>query len=112
MRGTTKHLKDIEWEYWCYNFSPNVIVAEKRVKWYDDNRFITIKKLIKRLGGFFAWNESAEGSTKYFKHSTYVEVYFKVDENVSFEEKINRIQPLLKYVDIKPQPERQKRHQN
>ena len=95
-----ERLKDSEWKYLTFSMIPGIIIAEKRIMWYDEERLQKIQTFVKvREKCRFYWNEEAKNKSNKGKSSTIVEFYKKVDENLTLEEKIEAIQPLLKYID-------------
>lgn len=101
MTGRKKERDKIgEWKYLTFKDIPGIIIAEKRIRWYDEERLQKIQTLVKvREKCRFYWNEEAKNGSNKGKSSTIVEFYKKVDENLTLEEKIEAIQPLLKYID-------------
>lgn len=87
------------WEFFQFPFSDCVLVAERRIGWYDDDRLYDIKRYLKDLGVKFYWNEASDYDRHmYTKHTTKVELYKKYDDDVSFQEKIEDMEQIIKKI--------------
>ena len=89
------------WEFTCFWFTPNVIIADRRLLWYDEDRLQQIKKTLRKNKCYFAWNEAADNDSPETKHTTRVEVYMLVDKYLPFERKISQIMEIIDRYDIK-----------
>lgn len=88
------------WEFFQFPFSDCVLVAERRIGWYDDDKLEEIRYFLKRKYGVrFFWNEASDYDRHmYTKHTTKVELYKKYDDDVSFQEKIEDMEQIIKKI--------------
>lgn len=96
MAGQSKNIKEGPWLFTIYSFSPKVMVAERKIKWYDDARLNEIRERMKDGGCKFFWNETATNGSG--KHHTTVEVYQVTEKDIPFKDRIEMLQPLLEMV--------------
>lgn len=94
---STYHKKKDGWEYWSYPFSQTVLIAEKCLKWYDEDKltdlWLDLKKYEKvRL----CWAEASDTSHSYTKKSCRVELYKRYPEDTPFQDKIRDMQEVIK----------------
>lgn len=82
------------WKINTFKATENVICAERRLKWYDEERFSAIKRRLHNQGYMFFWNEAVENrDTRYTKHTSRVEIYSKSGEN--YNEHLKRLTDYL-----------------
>ena len=91
------HTKKVEgWDFWQGELTPTVLVAERRLKYYDNDRFGAISEVLNDLGYLTYFDTFKGENTGKKRTKARVEIYRKFDEGVSFEEKINAF---LKMID-------------
>ena len=95
-KNSTYHKKQGGWEYWSYPFSQTVLIAEKKLKWYDEERltdlWLDLKKYEKvRL----CWAEASDTSHSYTKKSCRIELYKKYPEDTPFQDKIRDMEEVI-----------------
>ena len=91
----TAHYFDKPWEYTQFGFAPTVLLAERRIPWYDEETLINIRNILNRLQIMFFWNETSDKTGKYTKHSTSIEIYMKFPREIEFSEKIEKMRSLI-----------------
>lgn len=89
------HLKKDKWEFWQYPFTPTVLLAEKKIKWYDEDKFNKIREFCRERGIRFYWDES---QTKYVRNNSSVELYMKFPAGVSFVNKVEKMEQLIEEI--------------
>ena len=83
------HTKKVEgWDFWQGELTPTVLVAERRLKYYDNDRFQAVSEALNDLGYLTYFDTFKGENTGKKKTKARVEIYRKFDEDVSFEEKI------------------------
>lgn len=92
---STWHRKQGGWEYWSYPFSQSVLIAEKRLKWYDEERFEDLQTRLKREKVRFYWAEASDTSHSYTKQSCRVELYKKYPKDTPFEHKVEDMKQII-----------------
>lgn len=95
-RTTTKTKKEDGWEFRSYWFCPQVIYAEKRLGWRDEERLWELKDQMRKDGYFMSWNDEENKSGTCLKQTTRIEVYIKVEKDLPFKEKMAQIKEVLK----------------
>ena len=94
-KKVTYHLKKNLWEFWQYTFSPTVILAEKKIKWYNEEKLQHISAKLKEMGLRFYWNEAKEYGQNYQRHNASVEIYMKFPPDVSFSDKVEKMEQII-----------------
>lgn len=92
-----RHKRKNGWLYEQYCCSTNVIVAERKIPWYDEERLEAIKKVIRKMGYFFSYART-DTEDKYYKskkQTARIELYMKFDEVVEFENKVVEMDRLI-----------------
>lgn len=95
-KNSTYHKKQGGWEYWSYPFSQTVLIAEKKLKWYDEDKltdlWLDLKKHEKvRL----CWAEASDTSHSYTKKSCRIELYKRYPEDTPFQDKIRDMEEVI-----------------
>lgn len=94
--NVTYHIKTGGFEYWQYRFSSTVLIAEKRLKWYDVERFRDLQADLKKNEKVrFYWHEASETSHSYTKKSTKIELYKKYPEDTDFKDKVDDMKRII-----------------
>lgn len=91
-----------DWVFSQYDISSNILIAEVKLPWYDEERLEDIKEELRKKG-CRVFVILADSDTKYYKrrkNSTRLEIYKKYDEK-NFKEKIADFQELIKNIDFK-----------
>ena len=100
-KNVTYHLKKDLWEFWQYPFTPTVILAEKKIKWYDEEKLKQLWWQLKKKGIRFYWLEASDNPANYYvKHNTSVEIYMKFPKNVSFMEKVEKMEQIIAEIGL------------
>ena len=89
-----------DWLFYEYNISPNILIAEVKLPWYDEERMNNIIDELRKKGCRVFVN-LAETDSQFHKRkrsSTRLEIYKKYDEK-NFKEKIADFQELIKNSD-------------
>lgn len=95
--NSTYHKIIDKWDFTQYSFSPTVIVAEKRLNWYDEERFMELQTDLKKYEKVrFIWQEASETSHTYTKKKCRVELYKKFPEDTTFNDKIRDMEEVIK----------------
>lgn len=92
--NSTYHLKEKPWEFWQYPFSPNVLLAERKINWYDIQRFREIKSFMRTKGAKFFWNDPVD-EENHKKHNGAIEIYKRFPEDTSFENKVKEMYRII-----------------
>lgn len=87
--------KEGAWSFLQYPFSPTVIIAEKRLKWYDEERFEDLQTRLKREKVRFYWAEASDTSHSYTKQSCRVELYKRYPKDTPFEYKVKDMKQII-----------------
>lgn len=89
-----------DWLFYEYNISPNILIAEVKLPWYDEERLEYIKNELRKNGCrvFINLTDTDNQILKRKRNSTHVEIYKKYDKK-NFEEKIADFQELIKNSD-------------
>ena len=87
-------IKQGGWEFTQYGVSDCVIVAERSIKWYDEERMEEITKYLRRKGCRVFWDMIGEydGATR---NHTRVEIYKKFPENTEFNDKVEALKEII-----------------
>lgn len=94
-KNSTYHLIEKPLEFWQYKFSPTVILTEKRLRYYDEERFKELEDELKTQEKvIFNWAVASE-NTNYVKQNCRVELYKKYQENVSFQDKVKDMKRIV-----------------
>lgn len=93
--NSTYHKVKKPWEYWQYAFSPSVLIAERKIKWYDEDKLYDLWVSFKKMGIRFFWNEATENASSYTKHGTCIELYKKYPKEMSFQEKLQDMERII-----------------
>lgn len=94
-KNSTWHRKKDGWEYWSYPFSQSVLIAEKRLKWYDEERFEDLQTRLKREKVRFYWVEASDTSHSYTKQTTRIELYKRYPKDTPFEHKVEDMKRII-----------------
>lgn len=90
------HLKENKWEFWQYPFTPTVLLAEKKIKWYDEEKLKQLWWELKKKGVRLYWAEATDKPfNNYQKQNTSVELYMKFPADVSFVDKVEKMKQLI-----------------
>lgn len=99
MNNGTKHMKENGWTYTVYPFSQTVMMAEHRIRWYDEKRLERIRTELREKGCKCCWAKAAVNSSKITKNAVYVEVYKLFSEGKTFEEKQEVLRGILEGIN-------------
>lgn len=91
-----------DWLFSQYDISSNILIAEVKLPWYDEERLEGIKGKL-RMNGCRVFVNLADTDNQYYKRrkkTTHLEIYKKYDKK-SFKEKIADFQELIKNIDLK-----------
>lgn len=91
-----------DWLFSQYDISSNILIAEVKLPWYDEERLEGIKEELRKKG-CRVFVILADCETQYYKRkkkSTRLEIYKKYDEK-NFKEKVADFQELIKNIDFK-----------
>lgn len=91
--------KEDGWDYEQYEVSSTVIVAEKKLKWYDEDRMERITGYLKRNKCKVFWDFG--GDYGYDRSNTRVEVYKRFEPGTLFKNKVSVLQSIIKNIDFK-----------
>ncbi len=95
------HLKENKWEFWQYPFSPTVILAEKKIKWYDEEKLKQLWWELKKKGVRLYWAEATDKPfNNYQKQNTSVELYMKFPADVSFVDKVEKMKQIIEEIGL------------
>ena len=86
------------WEFNQFGVSDCVIVAEKKMKWYDEDRMQEITDDLWNYRCKVFWDKSEDDSYK--RRNTRIEVYKKFRNKESFKDKVLVMKEILKKVEI------------
>lgn len=93
---STWHRKQGGWEYWSYPFSSTVLIAERRLKWYDEVRLMEFKTDLKKYEKVrLCWQEASETSHAYTKKNCRIELYKRYPEDTPFNDKIRDMEEVI-----------------
>lgn len=93
------HLKKDKWEFWQYPFTPMVILAEKKIKWYNEEKLKQLWWKLKKKGVRLYWNEASDNPENYYvKQNTSVELYMKFPPDVSFMDKVEKMEQIIEEI--------------
>ena len=89
-----------DWLFYEYNISSNILIAEVKLPWYDEERLEYIKNELRKNGCrvFINLTEADNQILKRKRNSTHLEIYKKYDKK-NFKEKIADFQELIKHSD-------------
>lgn len=113
LRGTTevsknyKEMKDGVWLFTCYTFAPGVIIAERRVPWFNHEALMAIWEYFKEKKCRFYWDSAETETAKptYTRKKTRVEIYKKYPEEMPLEKKIANLKKILNEVPFDNVPQ-------
>lgn len=91
----TKILEEDGWTFTQFAWTNTVLIAEKRFKWYDEDKMEYISKLLRKDRCRVFWDER-----EYHKNRTGIEVYKKYPQEVRFVEKVDDLKEILKKVGL------------
>ena len=101
MPDPNTNMRSVEngWEFTQYAFSKTVIAAEKKIKWYDEDKIEEINKALKGYRCKVFWDMAGDypGATR---KKTRVEIYKKFQNNISFLDKKTVMVEILKDVGL------------
>ena len=91
-----------DWLFYEYNISPNILIAEVKLPWYDEERLEYIKNELRKneCRVFINLADADNQLLKRKRNSTHLEIYKKYDEK-NFKEKVSDFQELIKNIDFK-----------
>ena len=84
------------WEYAQYGISDCVIVAEKKLKWYDEERMEEITERLREFRCRVFW-DTTEGTKR---ANTRVEIYKKFRNKETFKDKVVIMKEIIKEVGL------------
>lgn len=89
-----------DWLFYEYNISSNILIAEVKLPWYDEERLEYIKNELRKNGCrvFINLTDADNQLLKRKRNSTHLEIYKKYDEK-NFKEKIADFQELINSSD-------------
>jgi hypothetical protein len=87
------------WEYDQYEVANVVISAEKKLKWYDEERIKEITDYLRRNRCKVFWDLGGD-YYGYERSNTRVEIYKKFPEDVPFESKVLVMKKILSQIEI------------
>lgn len=93
----TKNETIKDWLFTQFEISPTVLVAEKKLDWYDEELFDDYKSELHERGCKVFWDYAQPESKR---HHTRIEVYKKFPEQVKFNDKIQILKGILKDVGL------------
>ena len=91
-----------DWLFSQYDISSDILIAEVKLPWYDEERLEDIKGEL-RMNGCRVFVNLADSDNQYYKRRkkfTHLEIYKKYDKK-NFKEKIADFQELIKNIDFK-----------
>lgn len=89
--------KEDGWEYAQYEVSSTVIVAEKKLKWYNEDRIERITDYLKQEKCRVYWDLIGD-YTGAVRNNTRVEVYKKFEPGITFKKKVSVLQAIINKV--------------
>ena len=89
-----------DWLFYEYNISSNILIAEVKLPWYDEERLEYIKNELRKNGCrvFINLTDADNQLLKRKRNSTHLEIYKKYVEK-NFKEKIADFQELINSSD-------------
>lgn len=88
--------KEGSWKFIQYPFSPTVLIAEKKLLWYDEDKLTDLWYELKKYEKVrLFWAEASETSHTYVKKNCRVELYKKYPEDTPFQEKIRDMETII-----------------
>jgi hypothetical protein len=94
-KNSTYHKKKDGWEYWSYPFSSTVLIAEKKLLWYDEDKLTDLWLELKRIGVRLCWAEASDTSHAYTKKNCRIELYKRYPEDTPFQDKIRDMEEVI-----------------
>lgn len=91
----TRHETKGDWEFWQFDITPSVIVAEKHIDYYNEDIFDLLHRRFRRKGCHFVYEVE-----KYKKNGTRIEIYKKYDKEVPFEDKMDDLLDIIDNINI------------
>lgn len=90
-----------DWLFSQYDISSDILIAEVKLPWYDEERLEDIKGKL-RMNGCRVFVNLADTDNHYKRRKkfTHLEIYKKYDKK-NFKEKISDFQELIKNIDLK-----------
>ena len=85
------------WEFSQYGISDCVIVAEKKIKWYNEDRMEEINEKLHELRCRVFWDLNSDG---YKRQNTRIEIYKKFRNKESFKEKVVVMKEIIKEIGL------------
>lgn len=94
-KNSTYGKKVGSWKFIQYPFSPTVLIAEKKLLWYDEDKLTDLWRELKRIGVRLCWAEASETSHAYTKKNCRIELYKKFPEDTPFQDKIRDMETII-----------------
>lgn len=98
--NSTYHKKVGTWDFWQYKFAPTVILAEKKIKWYDEDKLLDLAEDLREEEGISTYWEKGSRLDKYVKHHTPLELYKRYQEDIPFKEKMQDMQRIIEKYNL------------
>ena len=98
--NSTYHKKVGTWDFWQYKFAPTVIVAEKKIKWYDEDKLLDLAEDLRAEEGVRSYWEKGQRLERYAKHHTSLELYKRYPEDIPFKEKMKDMQRIIEKYNL------------
>ena len=93
--NSTYGKKEGGFKFTQYPFSPTVLIAERRLMWYDEERFEDLKDRLKLEKVRFYWSPASDTSRSYTKQTTKIELYKKYPKDTPFEHKVEDMKTII-----------------
>lgn len=98
--NTDRYAKKGGWSFFQPICAKCVIVAEKKLPWYDEERYADIARELRKSRCKCVYNTSDENELKKIRTTSVIEVYRKFDGDVPFEEKVEAMLRIMDSVDF------------
>ena len=93
------HTKKVDgWDFWQGEKTPTVLVAEKRLNFYDNDQFQAVTDTLKPLGYIAYFDTTNDENMAKKRLKARVEIYRKFDADVLFDKKIEQMLEVLNNV--------------
>jgi hypothetical protein len=98
--NSTYHKKVGTWDFWQYKFAPTVIVAEKKLKWYDEDKLLDLAEDLREEEGVRTYWEKGCRLESYVKQHTPIELYKRYPKDTPFKEKMQDMQRIIEKYNL------------
>lgn len=98
--NSTYHKKVGTWDFWQYKFAPTVILAETKIKWYDEDKLLDLSDELWAEEGVRAYWDKGQQLDKYIKHHTPLELYKRYPKDTHFKDKMQDMQRIIEKYNL------------